>query len=318
MTNNKVLIDALKEILHYIDRWEKLYGDYSSMDALRVKAKAALASYAEQAPTDKREIASQYIKEYAEFSKYRDWLGGRTELTMESVRAMNHAEIFETMKGYLQMFSDFDAMLHAVAEGAEQWKSDCVELKEKLEKMIGQVTGKSAGKQQLTDLRNSFYDQMPSSGEIKAWDMIKWAQAMFQEFDVFIDALDESGEAGKQPEQQEINPGFLEGLSKEPLNAIRTLILTQLSEEEKAALLRWLTPEQQPATVSPDSDALASHPNFNQLVSMIKKLFYDYQEDVLKASTDRIDKAWERYKTLNHLFQVAPTQTEVSEEQKGE
>lgn len=64
-----------------------------------------------------------------------------------------------------------------------------------------QVTGKSAGKEQLTNLRNRFYDQMPK-GEVKVWDMIEWATEMFKEFDAFIDDRDESGEAGKQPEQQ--------------------------------------------------------------------------------------------------------------------
>jgi hypothetical protein len=46
-------------------------------------------------------------------------------------------------------------------------------------------------KDQLTDLRNSFYDEMPSRGEIKTWDMIEWSSAMFRKFDEFIDALPE-------------------------------------------------------------------------------------------------------------------------------
>lgn len=40
----------------------------------------------------------------------------------------------------------------------------------------------------LTELRNHFYDTMPSSGDITAWDMITWASQMFKEFDEYIDA----------------------------------------------------------------------------------------------------------------------------------
>jgi hypothetical protein len=39
----------------------------------------------------------------------------------------------------------------------------------------------------LTELRNYFYDTMPSSGEITAWDMITWAKGMFLDFDKYID-----------------------------------------------------------------------------------------------------------------------------------
>lgn len=61
-------------------------------------------------------------------------------------------------------------------------------------------------------------------------------------------------------------------------------------------------PAQQPALVSSDSDALASPPNFDQLVAMIEKLFRDYLADVMKEPAKGIDKAWERYKILNHLY----------------
>lgn len=61
-------------------------------------------------------------------------------------------------------------------------------------------------------------------------------------------------------------------------------------------------PAQQAAVVSPDSDALASPPNFDQLVAMIEKLFRDYLTDVMKEPAKGIDKAWERYKILNHLY----------------
>lgn len=41
-------------------------------------------------------------------------------------------------------------------------------------------------KQELTNLRNSFYDSMPS-GETVAWDWVQWASKMFKEFDEYID-----------------------------------------------------------------------------------------------------------------------------------
>lgn len=51
------------------------------------------------------------------------------------------------------------------------------------------------------------------------------------------------------------------------------------------------------------SDALQRPPSFDEMVEMIKKLFTDYLEDVIKAKPSEIAKSWERYKTLNHLFQ---------------
>jgi hypothetical protein len=52
-----------------------------------------------------------------------------------------------------------------------------------------------------------------------------------------------------------------------------------------------------------ESDARATPPSFGEMVEMIKKLFTDYLEDVIKAKPSEITKSWERYKTLNHLFQ---------------
>jgi hypothetical protein len=51
------------------------------------------------------------------------------------------------------------------------------------------------------------------------------------------------------------------------------------------------------------SDALQHPPSFEQMVGLIKKLFTDYLEDVMKTPPSEIGKAWERYKTLNHLYQ---------------
>lgn len=52
-----------------------------------------------------------------------------------------------------------------------------------------------------------------------------------------------------------------------------------------------------------ESDARATPPSFGEMVEMIKKLFTDYLEDVIKAKPSEITKSWERYNTLNHLFQ---------------
>lgn len=422
---NKVLIDAINQMIKESNAGKSLPHIDSSVAKI---GRDALASYA--APQNKKEIASEYIKDYMKYAEFRRLLGNRSEWTIDKVKSLNHFEITEALEGYRQMIFDLDNMFYAVTEGVEQWETECNILKRKIKKLEGQVTGKSAGvfvkesdgvpkNSNLVHINYSagetdfkvtgFYEPsekkwyradgtplvwypnlewLDESGEAgTADDLIDFAMWMYkqdpewqQDFPteehirkvaasrvgrylktgeagkqpapiwytregIFIWLRNEcysdgiatelsgliaehlqlafekgyqKGQEGKQPEQQEINPGFLEGLKKEPLNAIRTLVLMQLSEEEKAALLRWLTPEQQPAAVSPNSDALASHPNFDQLVSMIKKLFYDYQEDVLKASKDRIDKAWERYKTLNHLFLDAPgsAQTEVSGEQK--
>jgi hypothetical protein len=53
------------------------------------------------------------------------------------------------------------------------------------------------------------------------------------------------------------------------------------------------------------SDALQHSPSFDQMVAMIEKLFKDYLTDVRKNAIthESIEKAWQRYKTLNHLYQ---------------
>lgn len=51
------------------------------------------------------------------------------------------------------------------------------------------------------------------------------------------------------------------------------------------------------------SDALQHAPSFDEMVGLIEKLFKDYLEDVIKSKPSEIGKSWERYKTLNHLWQ---------------
>lgn len=52
------------------------------------------------------------------------------------------------------------------------------------------------------------------------------------------------------------------------------------------------------------SDALQHAPSFDDMVGLIKKLFTDYLQDIRPkmVTPEEIDKAWERYKTLNHLW----------------
>lgn len=56
------------------------------------------------------------------------------------------------------------------------------------------------------------------------------------------------------------------------------------------------------------SDALQHAPSFNEMVGLIEKLFKDYLQDIRPkmVTSEEIDKAWERYKTLNHLWQDEP------------
>lgn len=49
------------------------------------------------------------------------------------------------------------------------------------------------------------------------------------------------------------------------------------------------------------SDARKTQPSFDELVEIIKKLFTDYLEDVIKSKPSEIEKSWQRYKVLNHL-----------------
>jgi hypothetical protein len=62
-------------------------------------------------------------------------------------------------------------------------------------------------------------------------------------------------------------------------------------------------------TTTSESDARQTPPSFNEMIGLIKKLFTDYLEDVVKSKPDEIEKAWERYKTLNHLYQDNRTTT---------
>lgn len=55
-----------------------------------------------------------------------------------------------------------------------------------------------------------------------------------------------------------------------------------------------------------ESDALQHTPSFDQMVGLIKKLFTDYLQDILKSTPEEIEKSWERYKTLNHLWRDEP------------
>lgn len=50
------------------------------------------------------------------------------------------------------------------------------------------------------------------------------------------------------------------------------------------------------------SDARTTPPSFDEMVGLIKKMYSDYLEDVLKSKPEEIEKSWERYKTLNHLW----------------
>lgn len=56
------------------------------------------------------------------------------------------------------------------------------------------------------------------------------------------------------------------------------------------------------------SDALQHPPSFEQMVVLIEKLFKDYLQDIAKKAftPEEIGKAWERYKTLNHLYRLSP------------
>lgn len=71
----------------------------------------------------------------------------------------------------------------------------------------------------LTDLRNHFYDTMPRSGEMKAWDMITWASQMFKEFDEYIDA-------SQPPVNGEEGQKFYDYLSKYGGKIVCTSVLT--------------------------------------------------------------------------------------------
>jgi hypothetical protein len=58
-----------------------------------------------------------------------------------------------------------------------------------------------------------------------------------------------------------------------------------------------------------ESDARLTPPSFDEMVGLIKKLFTDYLEDVMKTPPSQIAEAWERYSCLNHLYQDEQAQT---------
>jgi hypothetical protein len=60
---------------------------------------------------------------------------------------------------------------------------------------------------------------------------------------------------------------------------------------------------------SPDSDALAHAPTFDEMVELIEKNFKDVLELSGITEPDRIADAWRRYKILNHLYQDQPPST---------
>lgn len=56
---------------------------------------------------------------------------------------------------------------------------------------------------------------------------------------------------------------------------------------------------------APDTDARSQAPTFDEMVAMIEKLFKDYLKDIRKnvLTDEQIEERWQRYKTLNHLYQ---------------
>jgi hypothetical protein len=69
---------------------------------------------------------------------------------------------------------------------------------------------------------------------------------------------------------------------------------------------------------SKTSDALQQPPSFDDMVGLIKKLFTDYLTDIQKNAftAEEIEKAWERYKILNHLYQDESPSTEGNKERE--
>ena len=54
---------------------------------------------------------------------------------------------------------------------------------------------------------------------------------------------------------------------------------------------------------APDSDARAQAPIFDEIVGLIEKLFKDSLEMTKAFTAEEIEQGWQRYKTLNHLYQ---------------
>lgn len=70
---------------------------------------------------------------------------------------------------------------------------------------------------------------------------------------------------------------------------------TQLMSENKSPIGGY----------APDTDARSQAPTFDEMVAMIEKLFKDYLKDIRKnvLTDEQIEEGWQRYKTLNHLYQ---------------
>jgi uncharacterized protein DUF551 len=60
-----------------------------------------------------------------------------------------------------------------------------------------------------------------------------------------------------------------------------------------------------------ESDARTTPPSFDELVGLIKKLFKDSLEITKAFTVDEIESGWQRYKTLNHLYQDGVAATEA-------
>lgn len=52
-----------------------------------------------------------------------------------------------------------------------------------------------------------------------------------------------------------------------------------------------------------ESDALQYGPSFKEMVNLIERLFKDSLEMTKAFTHDEIENGWQRYKTLNHLYQ---------------
>ncbi len=207
--------------------------------------------------------------------------------------------------------------------------------------MEGTVTGKSAGELQhkIADAINSFVDNHEFLDGMKIAEAIidacpflisssvKDVQFLAElrdrliksrsdvtQYEYALQMVDDwlhelkSGEAGKLPEQQEINAGFLEGLKKEPFNVIRNMILKYLDSEQQTALLRWLTPEHQPA------DAARIH-ELSLMVRTLSRILV--KKPCSPVEQKMVEEADEYLKKHFNPADVLRAQSEVPGEQKG-
>jgi hypothetical protein len=76
-------------------------------------------------------------------------------------------------------------------------------------------------KQQLTDLRNEFYDMIPV-GRATPWDFTTFCKALFKRFDEYIDA---------SPAPQDVPA---------PFDSVRSSILKYFTTDMKKALIEWM------------------------------------------------------------------------------